>query len=84
MKGIIQMTILEPLVHLYQKLRCCRGNNIKIFPHSFVLGEGLGRNFFLLSFNLLWWQIFPPPTETCEVTHKQPSKQRPSAAETAN
>lgn len=32
MKGIIQMTILEPLVHLYQKLRrCCWHNNVKIF-----------------------------------------------------
>lgn len=32
MKGIIQMTILEALVHLYQRLkRSCRHNNIPIF-----------------------------------------------------
>lgn len=85
MKGIIQMTILEPLVHLYQKLRrCCRHNNIKIFFCSFVLLAGLWGNFFPLNFILLWEQIPPPHTETCEVTHKQSSKQHPSAAETAN
>lgn len=51
MKGIIQMTILEPLVHLYQKLRrCCRHNNIKIFFFcSFVLLTGLGKELFSLS-----------------------------------
>lgn len=86
MKGIIQMTILEPLVHLYQKLRrCCRHNNIKIFfLYSFVLLAGHRRNFFPLNFILLWWQIPPPHTETCEVTHKQSSKQHPLAAQTAN
>lgn len=52
MKGIIQMTILEPLVHLYQKLRrCCRHNNIKICFCSFVLLAGLGRNFFPSQFH---------------------------------
>lgn len=47
------MTILEPLVHLYQKLRrCCRHNNIKIFFFcSFVLLTGLGRNFFPSQFH---------------------------------
>jgi len=50
MKGIIQMTILEPLVHLlYHKLsRCCRHNNIKNFlPVFIVILAGLVRNFSL-------------------------------------
>lgn len=51
MKGIIQMTILEALVHLYQKLRrCCRHNNIKIlFPVLLFYLQGLGRELFSLS-----------------------------------
>lgn len=56
MKGIIQMTILEPLVHLYQKLRrCCRHNNIKIFFFSVLLFylQGLEGTFFPLNFILL-------------------------------
>lgn len=52
MKGIIQMTILEPLVHLYQKLgRCCRHNNIKIaFFVLLFYFQGLERTFLPLNF----------------------------------
>lgn len=57
MKGIIQTTILEPLVHLYQKLqRCCRHNNIKI-PFFLLLlfyFEGSEGTFPHLDFILLW------------------------------
>lgn len=91
MKGIIQMTILESLVHLYEKLwRCCRDNNIKIvfFSPLFFCSSwrALKGSFCLLSLFLLWWQVPPPSphTETCEVTHKQPGKQHQSAAQPAD
>lgn len=83
MKGIIQMTILEPLVHLYQKLgRCCRHNNIKIaFFVLLFYFQGLEGTFLPLNFIPLQQQFSPPHSATWKVTYKQSHKRRPSAAE---
>lgn len=84
MKGMIQMTILEPLVHFYQKLRsCCWHNNIKIVFLSFCSTCTACKELFSSQFHS-FGSTFLLHTQRHPRWHKQSSKQHPSAAETAN
>lgn len=73
MKGIIQMTILEALVHFHQALTRCWNYNIRIdFFFLFLLFFWAGRNFsylpmsWLLSFACKFFHVHS--TETYELT----------------